>query len=239
MAPKIVELIDKQDTAEIVRDQIASILYVEKEEQKVLAAAAAKDPALWDFDVYVERSRPWEILTNTDGSEGGDMPLVNVSFDSDAHDNKGGNVVASQKVVGTFNVDCYGQKTKRPTAPGNEPATNSGDEQSSKEADRIARLVRNILMADVYTYLALSDRELGLGNGLVISRYVMRREKFQPDIQAVGFENIVAERVTVRVEYTEFSPQLEGVDLEVTFSEVQQDDTGKVIGEVQTDNTAP
>lgn len=40
-------LIDKQDSVEIIRDQIAAILVQEIANQQALAIADSKDPALW------------------------------------------------------------------------------------------------------------------------------------------------------------------------------------------------
>ena len=193
---EITTLIDKKDNNEIIRDQIAAILAIEVSAQKVLAIAATKDPALWDFDVFIERSRPWEALTDPDGKEAGQLKngLVNVYFDSDGLDNPGGDVISSQKARGSFIIDCYGQKSAVNDA-GN---ITSGDELASYEVDRIARLVRNILMAGPYTYLKLG-RSAGLQ--IVQKRFIIRRDKLFPDQQQMGFENIIGEKLTLSVDY--------------------------------------
>lgn len=220
MSAIITELIDKQDTNEIVRDQIAAILAVEVVNQRTLAITAGKDPDDHSFSVYIERSKPWE---------GSEMPLVNVLFDNDRFDNKNSNQIDRQRATGTFHIDCYAKKT---TTDDNE-----GDELSSKEADRIARLVRNILMANEYAYLALGYRELGVGNNLVTKRYVMRREKFQPDIRNEAYENIIACRLTIEVEYDEFSPQTEMEDFELLINSCQRSDDDKVLFVTEHDMT--
>ena len=223
MAPLIDTLIDKLDNNEIIRNEIAAILAVEIANQRALAVLASKpNPDDWFFNVYIERAKPWEISTESDGTEGGQMPLVNVFFDNDVFDNKGGNVVEEQKTKGTFFVDCYGFKSRS-------VADGAGDELSSKEADRIARLVRNILMAAVYTYL--NQRTI------VTSRFIMRREKLQPDIRQEGFENIIVARITVNVDYNEFSPQATAEQLETLFSEVKLSDTGQVLFDLEVDTT--
>ena len=221
MSAKITTLIDKQDSNEIIRDQIAAILAVEIANQKALAIIAGKDnPDDYFFSVYIERSKPWES---------GNMPLVNVLFDNDRFDNKNSNRVDRQRSVGTFYIDCYA--TKETTDD------NAGDELSSKEADRIARLARNIIMAGEYTYLALGYDELGVGNNLVTSRYVIRREKFQPDIRNEAYENIIACRLTIEIEYDELSPQAEMEDFELLIHSCIRDDD-KIFFNAEYDMTA-
>ncbi len=222
MAALITTLIDKDDTNQIVRDKIAVILALEIANQRALAVLASKpNPDDWFFNVFIERSRPWEIETENDGTEGGQLPLVNVFYDNDVFDNKNSNVVEKQRTKGTFFVDCYGFKSRT--------AVDAGDELSSYEADRIAKLVRNILMAAVYTYLDLRT--------LVTKRYITRREKFQPDIRQDGFENIVGARITIEVEYDETSPQAVADDLEEIFSEVKLSETGQVLFDQLVDTT--
>ena len=201
MSALIATLINKQDSNEIIRDQIAAILAVEVANQRTLAEVANLDPDDFSFSVYIERSIPWESS---------EMPLVNVIFDNDRFDNKNCNHTDRQRAVGTFHIDCYAVK--------NTTDDSSGDELSSKEADRIARFVRNIIMAGEYTYLALGARELGNGNNIVTKRYIMRREKFQPDIRSESYENIIGCRLTLEVEYDEFSPQAVPVDFELLIN---------------------
>lgn len=207
MIPKITTLIEKQDTNEIIRDQIAAILAIEVENQRQLAISQLKNPDDFSFSVFIERSRPWESR---------EMPLVNVLFDNDRFDNKGSDIIKEQKAVGTFYIDCYGKKAA--------DETNTGDELASKEVDRIARLVRNIIMAGEYTYLGLGYRELGTGNNLVFKRYIMRREKFMPNINQDGYENIIACRLILEVEYKELSPQAIPVDFELMILQCKKED---------------
>lgn len=224
MTAFITELIDKQDTNEIVRDQIAAILALEVANQRTLAIASTKNPSDYSFDVYIERIRPFETLTSVDGTESGEIAngLVNVSFDNDLFDNKGSDTVGNQKARGTFYLDCYGHK--------NRTDATSGDELTSKEADRIARLVRNIIMSGVYTYLGL--------RGNVFSRYIVRREKFIPsDREGRFFENVVATRLTLEVTYKEYSPQAQGVDFELLIWDCEIGEDGSVTFDAQFDLT--
>lgn len=212
MAAIINELIDKQDTNEIVRNKIAIILFEEKENQKLLAIAEGKDPNEWDFSLFVERARAWEINK---------MPLINVSYDNDTFDNKGSTNSPFQNTRGIFYLDCYASIDKTETL--------SGDEATSKESEKIARLARNIIMYEQYQRLQL--------DGLVQLRYIVKREKFQPDIQQEGYSNIVVTRLTLQVQYQEFALQEIPTDLEIVSGDVTISETGEVLFNVEFDYT--
>jgi hypothetical protein len=212
MPALITTLIDKLDTNEIVRNKIASILATEEANQRVLATDASKDPNLWKFSVFIERAKPWLVLTDNNGSEIGEMPLVNVSFDNDSFDNKGSANIGFQKARGIFYIDCYATK--------NRTISMTGDEASSKEADRIARLVRNIIMHGNYTYLDLRQT--------VTRRFITRREKLQPDIKMEGLENVIVSRISVEVEYEEYTNQGVPVTMEQVFGQCKVSDTSQV-----------
>lgn len=234
MTAKLNTLIDKQDNNEIVRDQIAAILAVEEANQEVLALAAGEDPDLFGFDVYIEKSRPFEVLTDsTDGSEIGELKkgVVNVLFDNDTFDNRNSDLTYRQKVKGIFYIDCYAHK--------NTTSEMSGDEATSKESDRIARLVRNIIMSATYFQLALGNREFGHGNNIVYSRRITRREKFLPtDKEGKIFESVIATRLTLEVEYEEFAPQIDTRDLDLIITTCKKDSiTGQIYFEVENDFT--
>ena len=220
MAAIITELIDKQDNCEIVRDKVAVILAVEIANQRALAVTAGKpDPDQWFFDVYIERSRPWEVLTDNDGSEIGDIKngLVNVTFDSDSFDNRGSANLNTQRAKGVILLDCY--------AHINASSTAAGDEATSKDSERIARLVRNIIMYAGYTYLDF--------RGVVSRRYVNKRDKLQPDIRQEGFENVIVTRLSLEVDYEEYSTEATPETLETVFGECTLSDTGQVLFEYQ------
>ena len=214
MAALITTLIDKQDSNEIVRNAVAAILALEEANQRALAIAASKDPDLWEFNVFLERSNPWEDS---------EMPLVNVMFSNDTMDNKGSNQVSERCAKGQFFVDCYGSVLAS--------SAEHGDVLSSKDSDRVARLVRNILMSDVYTYLGLRS--------IVQSRLVSRREKFQPDIRNEAYKNVVGTRLTLDVQYTELGPQAVYQNIEQIFTQVTLSDSGQVLAEVLVDNSTP
>jgi len=203
MSAKITTLIDKNDTNEIVRDQIAAILAIEIENQKLLAIGAGKNPDDFYFSVYSSRYIPWEVS---------EMPLVNVHFDNDRFDNRGTDLTKESRATGSFYIDCYANKTANDN--------NTGDELTSKEVDRIARLSRNILMHNEYTYLAL--------RGLVSKRYIVRREKFIPNINFEGYNSVIACRLVLEVDYIELSPQTVPENLELMVLDCTRESDGKI-----------
>ncbi|MCP4444734.1 MAG: hypothetical protein GY811_05215 [Myxococcales bacterium] len=215
----IAELIDKQDTVEIVRDQISAILAVEVESQKTLAALAGEDPDGWDMRVFMERSNPWEQFLN-DQSDG--SPIVNVWWDNSTFDPKVSTIVERQKSDTVFNVDCYGYgKSADDPAGGHVP----GDREAAINVAKAVKLVRNILMAAEYTYLGIQ--------GTVFRRWVQSITSFQPSQDAGQMQQIVGVRIAFRVEFNEFSPQIPLEILETLSAEVARAEDGQVIAQAQ------
>jgi hypothetical protein len=210
----ITALIDKYDNYELVRNEIAAILLAETSSQQALATAAGKDPTLWAFDVYLERFNPWERYIN-DRTE--KTPIVNVWYDSDTTDLGASELISRQKHDGIFHIDCYGRGIARSDGgAGHVP----GDRDAVLEAQRVTRLVRNIIMASTYTYLNM--------RGVVWRRYVQNRMIFQPSDNQRPVQQVMAGRLTLAVEYNETSPQYEGDTLELISAEVSRADDGKV-----------
>ncbi len=218
---EITNLIDKQDNCEIIRDQIAAILATEIANQKQIATDAGKtNPSLWDFAVTTERAKPWDAITDSLGKEQGLLKngLVNVYFDSDSLANAGSDLIQKQIVTGTFIIDCYGFKSS--VTDGTE-ISQYGDTLASKEAERVARLVRNILMSAQYMYLKLGR---STGANIVQKRLIKRREKFFPMQNNLAMENVVGERLTLEVDYIELSPQEELETLETLIVDCVRED---------------
>lgn len=209
----IATLIDKQDTFEIVRDQIAAILITETLAQQALATAAAKDPNLWKFRVFSERSNPWEEYLN---DEPDTSPLVNVWYDSTSFDGMASNVVERQKGEGLFNIDCYAYGISQSDVTGHKP----GDEEAALTLHRAIRLVRNILMAADYTYLGLQKT--------VWKRWPQAINVYQPQQGNEPVENVIAARIQLRVDFNEFSPQIAGNAIEYLANTVTRAGTGEV-----------
>lgn len=211
MPAQILELIDKQDNVEIIRDQIAAILTVELANQKTLSGGVPQ-PA-----VFVERNNPWGQFIDPAAV----MPsLINVWFDNSTFDESTSNVVERQKCEATFNIDCYGAAASVDDgnpAGGHQPA----DLQAALEAQRAVRLARNIIMAGAYTYLGL--------RGLVWKRFPQTISMFQPQIDNRAVQRVVGARLALQVHFNEFSPQYAGVELETLMIEVLRKETGQLL----------
>lgn len=218
----ITGLIDKQDTFEIVRDQIAAILATEIAEQQILAAAEP-DPTLWKLRIFSERSNPWEQFLNENPDP---SPLVNVWYGSSAFEKSASNIVERQKATGTFNIDCYGYaKTADDGAAGHLP----GDREAAFAVHRALRLVRNILMSAPYTYLGL--------RGTVWRRWPSAVTVFQPEMDRAPIPNIIGARLALDVEFSEFSPQATEEILEVVSVEVRRTEDGEIVLEADYEST--
>lgn len=205
MAANIATLINKQDTFELVRDEIASILLLEKDNQKLLAIDEDKNPDLWNFDVCIERSSPWELIEDpTSGEVIRETPLVNVFFDQETFNGIQSNPVEQQRADGVFTIDCLATKVHEKNADG---TISRGDELAARDVQRVVRLVRNILMAGFYTYLNM--------RGVVSQRDIQSVTMFQPNINDRPAQHVIGCRVNVAVNYNEFSPQVEPVELDL------------------------
>lgn len=218
-------LIDKQDTAEIVRDQISAILALESAAQVVLATTAGKpDPDDWKIRVFQERANPWEEFP---GRESDRSPLVNVWWDTSNFDMSASNISERQKSVTTYNLDCYGYgRSADVLAGGHRP----GDQDAAEEVQKAVRLVRNILMAAEYTYLGL--------RGTVWRRWVDTISMFQPQQDNQNVQHVVGARIRFRVEFNEFSPQVVPDILELLSVDVYRTEDNEIIIEADYDYTA-
>jgi hypothetical protein len=209
----IAALIDKQDTFEIIRDQIGAILVTEVASQMVLATAAGKDANDWKIRVFSERSNPWDDFNDNDTT-----PLVNVSFDNSNFALNKSNISERQASETVYNIDCYGYGvSKNNVAGGHLP----GDEQAAKNVQKTIRLVRNILMAAEYTYLGL--------RGTVWQRFPQSITVFQPQLDGRQIPHIVGARIAFSVSFNEFSPQVEPVVLELLSVDVLRAENGELI----------
>lgn len=215
-------LIDKQDSFEIVRDEIAAILALETANQQALATAAGKDPELWKLRVYTERSNPWEAWLN---SQADSSPIVNVWFDTASYNGAASDTLERQMAEATYNVDVYGLGISASNGTGHVP----GDQEAAEEAHRAARLVRNILMAAEYAYLGQ--------RGLVGKRWPQSLTSFQPQMTDNAIQQVVAVRLAFVVQFNEFAPQVESQPLELLSVDVKRAEDGAIVAEADFDYT--
>ncbi|MCK4960058.1 MAG: hypothetical protein KAT00_11675 [Planctomycetes bacterium] len=221
-------LIDKEDNFEVVRTQIAAILALNTAKQQVLAAAAAEDPELWAFNVYEERSTPWEAIFNeSTGSVEDETPIVNVWYDTGNFPGDKGDTVERQMHDAVYNIDIYAAAVSRNDRTG--AGYTPGDLQASLNVQRVLRLVRNILMAGENTYLQL--------RGLVWQRWIQSINAFQPQLSDRPAVHIIAARIAFNVKFNEFSPQATPEDLETLFATIKRESDGKVVALAEYDLT--
>lgn len=214
----ITHLIDKKDTFQIVRDQIAAILKLNITNQMSLATAEGKDPELWNLRIFTERNNPWSEFQEATGPE---APIVNVWYDSSDFDDAGSSSVNNQKTNAMYNVDIYACGVSAETVDGH----SSGDESAALTLHNAACLVRNILMAGAYTYLGL--------RGTVWGRKVTAVNIFQPSADNATVQNIIGARISFRVTFTEESPQVDGVLLEAIVIQVDRAENGEILVQME------
>ena len=219
-------LIDKQDNFEIVRDQLSAILFFEIENQMAKAITAKKSPEDWKLRIFTERSNAWEQFLNP--KAGADLsPLVNIWYDNGNFPESKGGVVEKQAHEATYNIDCFATavSTDDP-AGGHKP----GDKEAAFEVHKAIRLIRNILMSDVNTYLQLK-------RGTVGQRWIQSITVFQPEIGGLSAQQIVGGRIALRVIFNEFSPQVTPEELELVSVDVKRAENGQIVIKADYDYT--
>jgi hypothetical protein len=207
-------LIDKQDGFEIVRDQLAAILAAEVANQMALAVAAAKNAEDWNLQVYLERSNAFEKWINNQDSP---APIINIWYDNGSFPGIKGGVVEKQEHEAIYNLDCYGLGVGEDNGAGHIPA----DMAAAKEAQRATRLVRNILMAGINTYLQV--------RGLVGQRWIQSITSFQPQIDNNAVIKVVGVRIALRVRLEEYAPQYTPETLELITNTIDRAEDGQII----------
>lgn len=230
MAALIETLISGRDNSEILRDKIAEIIFTEQANQQTLATAASEDPDQWTLRVFTERSNPWDEFQDCDVP--GELPsfvapIVNVWIDNINYDPKRSTTVDRQLAVATFNIDCYGYGVSEELVDGHTP----GDSKSALEAQRAARLVRQILMSAHYVQLAESS--------VVWKRWLQSMQMFQPTIDDRPVARVSAIRLSFVVDFNEFSPQWQGVISEEIAATIQRDESGEISFTVQFGESPP
>jgi hypothetical protein len=225
MAVEVLDiLIDKQDNVELVELKIAEILVTETANQVALATTAGKtNPQLWNLKVFTERSNPWEELLNDQAVK---IPIVNIWIDNSNFNGNKGDVVKRQYSETIYNIDIFAFGIASNNVAGGH---NPGDQDAALEAQRAIRLVRNILMANINTYLQLQ--------GLVGSRWPQSINLFQPQIDNRAMPNVMGARVALRVGFNELAPQQTPETLEIVSVDVKRQEDGQIVLEADYDYT--
>lgn len=218
-------LIDKEDNSEIIRDQIAAILLTETASQQALAVTAGKDPNDWKLRIFTERSNPWEYFQDEDADL---TPIVNVWYNNSDFDKKSSNVIERQNSNSVYNIDIYAMGISENIAGGGHTP---GDKDASLRAQKAIRLVRNILMSSIYTYLGL--------RGVVWGRWPQSINMFQPQLDGKQAQQVIGARIAMSVSFNEFSPQYVPETLELLSVDVNRSETGELYFSADYDFTAP
>ena len=145
-------------------------------------------------------------------------PIVNIWFENTSYDKATSSIVERQKSDATYNIDCYGFGLNR---DGQDGGHISGDEDSAREVQRAARLVRNILMSSEYTYLGM--------RGVVWQRWPQSITQFQPQLDDRSSQNVTGIRIAFNVMFNEFSPQFEPAELCELALDINRADNGQLI----------
>lgn len=207
---KINFLLAEADNIELIRNQIAGILKIETENQYSLAAEQGVED-LRDFriGVFVERARPWDLTGNSEIKN--PFPLINVSLSG--YNGEAGSAQSEKKYKATFYIDCYGC--------GNLNNTRGDDDSlATIRAWKTARIARNILMSSYYTYLGL--------RGTVFKRSILSIQTGNPSNMPESAVAVTTCRISFVVDFSEKSPQEEGVLFEgLTFKSLS--DNGEIL----------
>jgi hypothetical protein len=204
-------ILNTPDNFEVIRDQLAAILVVELANQAVLSG-------LEQPRVFVERSDPWGEFLDAPEAEPSapPAPIINVWFETSTTDGAASNIVERQKVDAIYNIDCYAAAVSSETVDGHIAA----DRLAAFRAQATVRLARQILMSAHYTYLAM--------RGVVWKRWAQSVTMFQPQIDNRQAQRVVAGRLSLLVQFSEFSPQNVGETLELISVEVKRAENGEV-----------
>ncbi len=211
-------LINKQDTFEIVRDQLAAILVSEIANQQTLAEEADLNPDDWKVRIFTEQSNPFSVFQCAEGSAPEDRsPICNIWYDGGDFDMARSNVVEKQLHNMRFNFDIYGFGITREVEGGGHTP---GDQVAALETQRALRLIRNILMAGPNTYLQL--------RGTVWRRMPSSMQMFQPKMNEMPVQNVLGCRLTMLIEGSEYSPQFTPEIVELFTIALKRKEDGEV-----------
>lgn len=202
--PVYTDLQSEPDNIEVIRDQIAALLFLDLQRQHEIATEA-EDPNAADYDVavYVENDDPMQYVDD-EAEDSNPFPCVNVSVDSTGTD--GGTAsVNKQAMTAQVFIDCY--------ATGNTSSTADFGTKASLKAWKTARLVRRILRAEANTYLRLRG---------IVAKVGFKFQSGEPN-QTQSAIRVKMVRITLSVDYVE--------DVEITDGILDWDIVGLVTDE--------
>jgi hypothetical protein len=226
-APQVLQaLIDKVDTLELVRDQIAAILLAESANQQALARAAGKDPQDWALRLFVERNgNCWHQFTST--NEGDDdastidpTPIVNVWVDHTEYDKARSDPSGRQQANAVYHLDIYGYGVATATAQGHDP----GEMLAAFAVQRAYRLIRNTLISPINENLQM----IGVVGDRWINSFKAGGQVSASEHDKHPVENVSLGRVELEVSFLEYAPEYQGVTIEAITGTVKRAETGEI-----------
>lgn len=225
--PQVLQaLIDKVDTLELVRDQIAAILLAESLNQQGFARLAGKNPDDWALRLFVERNgNCWHQFTST--NEGDDdastidpTPIVNVWFDHAEYDKARSDPSGRQQATCVYHVDIYGYGVATQTTMGHD----SGEMLSAFAVQRAYRLIRNTLISPINENLQM----LGVVGDRWINSFKGGGQVSASEHDKHPVENVSLGRVELEVSFLEYAPEYQGVTIEAITGTVKRTETGEI-----------
>lgn len=228
----LTSLIDKQDSFEIVRDAIYSILTNEISNQMALATLASKDPALWEVEIYQEHSNAFEKYLRQEADA---TPLANIWLANMNYDPAASNSQQRVRVEALYNIDlyAYGVGAENETTGGQY----LGDVQAALKLHRAMRLVRNILSSPTYRYLHLKFEDNGKQYNLVEKTRIENYQIFQPQLGENPVQNVIAGRLSFRVVFNEFGILSQPENIEFISVDVKRSSDDFLLAEADYDYT--
>jgi hypothetical protein len=182
-------LIDKQDSFEIVRDQIAGVLLAELANQQALAPGAGEDPLDYTLSVYV--GTDLNVATS---------PIVSIWIENSVRDDRSTTVDGLRQVFNvTYVLDIFARGVSSNVGAG---GYLSADKDSRLRCQAATRLVRNILSAGPYRRLLVPEIVWAHPSFENLEFGPAPLEEHEDDISVYNC------RARFRVTMTEFSPEL-------------------------------
>jgi hypothetical protein len=167
--------------------------------------------------VYSERHHAVEKWKSPDVNQF-HPPILNVWLDSVSHSDKSSHV-RGERGLAVIHIDCYGLGIARQEVSGHSPA----DEEAATNAQRAARLVRNILLSEHYTYLGSPQEAFSSGNQWCFGRKIRGLQIFQPEIDRNSAQRVVGARITLEAEIKLRVPEAQGQTINFVHAEVRRD----------------
>jgi hypothetical protein len=198
MNNKITELLNKPDNIEAIRDTVAAILKIECAAQYEIAKELTiEKPNEFRIGVWKENSRPWQLTE--DAEHQNPFPLVNISILGFHEDTPGGPAIGPKKYIGEIILDCYAHGTF-------DSPEQSDAADAAIKAWKVARIVRNIIASEQYSYLGM--------RGIVREHKITEgRTGSASNIDEAALAVIIC-RLVLTVAYFEDNPKVETVQFE-------------------------